>query len=453
DRDLETICLKCLEKQPQRRYGSAEALAEDLERWLAGEPIRARRTSLFERAVKRARKNPTGAALVVVSMLALAGLIAAGVVYQDQRARTAERELAKQRAEFRSRNEVHDLLAQGNRHLERKEWQSAKVVLEKAATATKDRASLADLHQLARNGLTIADRGLAEDRVRQRAAAIYEQFLRDRDDVLLHGLLFVDVDVPANIAAARQAGAAALRPTGLTIDGAGTFQLEPYFTAGQAVTIREECYTIVLLLAEAALQQQPADDRLALRLLERAGELGFSTRPYYERLARVREHLGDETGAAAARDLAAQTKPSGPLDHFLLGADAGRRGETVAAIEHLKAVLDEQPDHFWARYFLAVMHLPTNPELSETLLRGLAQRSDSALVCFLNAMAQREQREFERAETGFTRALSLAAKVSSTEEELRNRILVNRGISRRREKRYQDAADDFAAAIELKPES
>jgi WD40 repeat protein/predicted Ser/Thr protein kinase len=71
DRDLETICLKCLHKEPGKRYASAEDLAEDLERWLAGEPISARRISPWRRLLKWARRRPAAAALVLVSALAL----------------------------------------------------------------------------------------------------------------------------------------------------------------------------------------------------------------------------------------------------------------------------------------------------------------------------------------------------------------------------------------------
>src|SRR5205807_1718675 len=71
DRDLSTICLKCLEKDPQRRFSSALALAEDLERWLKHEPIRARRTGLVTRGGKWVRRNPTSA-LLAASLVALA---------------------------------------------------------------------------------------------------------------------------------------------------------------------------------------------------------------------------------------------------------------------------------------------------------------------------------------------------------------------------------------------
>jgi serine/threonine protein kinase/Tfp pilus assembly protein PilF len=68
DRDLSTICLKCLEKDPKRRYSSALALAEDLERWLKHEPIRARRTGLFTRGRKWLRRNPSIAAMAALSL-------------------------------------------------------------------------------------------------------------------------------------------------------------------------------------------------------------------------------------------------------------------------------------------------------------------------------------------------------------------------------------------------
>ncbi len=77
DRDLSTICLKCLEKDPKRRYPSALALAEDLERWLKHEPIQARHTGVFARGKKWVRRNPTSALLAacLIALVAAAGWI------------------------------------------------------------------------------------------------------------------------------------------------------------------------------------------------------------------------------------------------------------------------------------------------------------------------------------------------------------------------------------------
>src|ERR1700747_1804962 len=78
DRDLSTICLKCLEKDPKRRYASALLLAEDLERWLRHEPIQARHTGVFARGGKWVRRNPTSTLLVasLIGLAAAAGWIA-----------------------------------------------------------------------------------------------------------------------------------------------------------------------------------------------------------------------------------------------------------------------------------------------------------------------------------------------------------------------------------------
>src|SRR5262245_43149700 len=81
DRDLETIVARCLESDPRARYQSAGALAEDLERWLRHEPIRARHSGVFTRGVKWVRRNPTST-LLVASLIALAAAI--GVMFWER---------------------------------------------------------------------------------------------------------------------------------------------------------------------------------------------------------------------------------------------------------------------------------------------------------------------------------------------------------------------------------
>src|SRR5207253_811605 len=106
-RDLETICLKCLEKESSRRYASAAALADDLARYRAGEPILARPVSMVGRLLKWVRRRPAAAALWIAGALLVVATAGAGVAYvqawlAEERAARQERErLDSQREDVR----------------------------------------------------------------------------------------------------------------------------------------------------------------------------------------------------------------------------------------------------------------------------------------------------------------------------------------------------------------
>jgi len=135
DRDLETICLKCLEKNPTRRYGSAIELAEDLERWQRQEPILARPSPPAERLVKWVRRHKaTFAALVSIALVLVVGLTIS--IGQAIRATRAEHEQSRLRGLAEERV-VRRYVAEGNRLIEQRHalaalpWLIAALELEK----------------------------------------------------------------------------------------------------------------------------------------------------------------------------------------------------------------------------------------------------------------------------------------------------------------------------------
>src|SRR5262249_5356963 len=134
-RDLETICLKCLDRDVRRRYASAEALADDLRRFLDGRPILARRITLLGRAGKWCRRRPAAAALLGVS--AAAGLLLGLLLWRHQAGERRRRDEA--------RAEARVALDRGRAAFLEGDWKESRAQLDRALARVAAEPALADL--------------------------------------------------------------------------------------------------------------------------------------------------------------------------------------------------------------------------------------------------------------------------------------------------------------------
>jgi hypothetical protein len=289
-RDLETVCLKCLEKEPHRRYGSAEELADDLHRFLAGEPVRARPVGAVGRAWKWARRNPAVAVLLAAVLVSLAG--GAGAFYwkyREAEAAAAEAVAERDHAEV---NQVTGLL---------RPFQAAGGLL-----SAEEAEALHDLRNLRAERLRV----LFLERALARPDAAGKLRLRGAD--VAHALAGLDRDRAARLRAVVGARIAGTDDPRIVDAGADLLAaLLPHDDPKAAAAL------VGALARLLAAEKEPA-----------------AVRELADRLAALAPRLGEEEAAVAAAALVRRLladQAARPHLSAVLMALAGRLGPAAAA--------------------------------------------------------------------------------------------------------------------------
>jgi tetratricopeptide (TPR) repeat protein len=490
-RDLETICLKCLAKEPARRYDSADALADDLDRFLAGESIHARRTPAWERAAKWAWRRPAAAALIAVGLALALGMAGAGARYAAYRRGQDER-LA------RLRLEAGDDLDRGLRQRADRLLIEAELTLTALQAKLRPEPRLADLQRRVAAALSDVQRRRAAAAA---AAADRERFIRFgrlRDEALVldgNAMILPDSlvsagapeataatparepfpEMPAKTIRATAAAALEVFPPG-TATGAAPVPLPAVLTDEERAEVEADRYLMLMVLSEAVARPAKGEDprrqaRQALELLDRAAALHAPTPTFHLRRAACLERLGEAAAAQHETEQAGRIAPADAFDHLLLGREQLRRGAPDLARSHFDAALRLRPSSFWAHCLLAVAELnSTPPRAAEArteltvcllqqpsyswlyLLRGTAHGQMGALLAAAGraprsaALAAECEARFEDAEADFRKALELGL-----EKPLDYVLVMNRGAMRFQRGKWESAAADFEQAIALDP--
>ncbi|HLJ94935.1 MAG TPA: protein kinase [Gemmataceae bacterium] len=453
--DLETICLKCLEKEPSNRYLSALALAEDLQRFGRGEPIQARPIAVWQRLWRSARRRPT-----LVAKLASATALLCVLLVSGWYLRVAG-QLAHQRAEERyqnfaqRRNEAlfHGLLApdRGSLFL----GAEATVHAKAAASAAREALALAGIKPGA--AAPAVDQSFPASRASEVAADCYT-------------LLLVLASTRGQHPFPEHGGGERYQEALHLLDGACKLGFET-----QAYHLRR-----------AHLLEQVGEREEARKEKDRAYSLLPAGALDHFLIGEEQYRRGDWEGASDSFNRTLALQPGHFWAQFFLAVCHLRAQRWEAAKAGLNACLTQQPEFLWAYVFRSFANekLRALPDAQADFQRALQlnPNEDARYVLFLTrGILHFHQREWDRAATDFCSAMTLKpdqynaylnlaqvylaqGQLEHAQEQMQRAMRlqppadavfsyhVERGRELLRERKYQDAIQACDAAQALAPD-
>ena len=465
--DLQTICLKCLEKDKAKRYPTADELADDIERFIKGEPILARPVSLYTKTLKWAKRNQAKAALIAVSAVAAVtifiGAITAAIMIRnssikEMAARDAVDEKNKAIAlELDGiRNETTPALISAKTLFDEKKFEEAKDVLGKVVAKTSGKDPLEEIFKSANELLT-------QTEARIKATTDMSLFSKHYDDALFHSS-----DAMGNRMEARESSISEA-VKGLSLVGINYIEdkeyklkLPDHLSGAEKKHLTDEALELAVILARRNAMPLPdisAEDLKkrsleSLEIMEKTR--GFAKENHIFHLIKgdLLKTLSQLPEAQAEFEKAKTIAPERASEFFFLGLGAFNQNDYAAAQDFFEKAVRKDPDMFWANFLTAVCQvrqeqfaaarasltscIATRPNLGPAyLVRGIV---DGKLM---RGKTSATESDYSEAFEDFRKAEKYGIPKFD--------VLVNEGNLFFEMNKFKDAQKNFEEAVKLKP--